>query len=124
MKTRFLPYNKKLIPRAKELRKNMTKEERKLWFDFLKTNHSLKWVTQKVIENYIVDFYSSEVKLIIEIDGSHHYTDDGIEYDKVRTTLLEGFGLKVIRFTNIDINKNFHGVCLKIDKVVMELSNN
>ena len=73
-------YNKKLIPTAKTLRKTMTKEERHLWYDFLK-DYPLKFVRQKVLGRYIADFYCAKVKLVIELDGSHHYTDDGVEYD-------------------------------------------
>lgn len=70
---------------------------------------------QKVIENYVVDFYCSKAKLVIEVDGGQHYTEESIEYDKKRTEILEGYGLKVLRFTNLDIDNNFEGVCNDID---------
>ena len=109
-----LPYNPKLTDRAKELRKNMTKEEKKLWYNFLsKTDY--RFLRQRPIDNYIVDFYCAEYRLVIEIDGSHHYTEDGFKYDSVRSEILSGYDIKVIRFTNQDINNNFNGVCQRIN---------
>lgn len=93
----------------------MTSEERKLWYCFL-SKHDLHFLRQKVIDNYIVDFYCSEVKLVIEVDGSFHYTESGIEYDQIRTNILSGYGLKVIRFSNHEMNFNFKLVCRKIEE--------
>ena len=106
----YIPYNKKYNERAKILRKDMTQEERKLWYMFLK-NHTERFLRQKVIDNYIVDFYCPKKKLIIELDGSQHYTTEGIEYDKIRTELLNSYNLKVIRFSNLEINRQFKEVC-------------
>jgi len=106
----YIPYNKKYKERAKELRKEMTQEERKLWYMFLK-NHSERFLRQKVIDNYIVDFYCPSKKLVIEIDGSQHYTAEGIEYDEIRTEVLNAYNLEVIRFSNWEINKKFKEVC-------------
>jgi len=110
----FLPYNKKYKERARGLRKNMTQEERKIWYLFLK-NHNQRFLRQKAIENYIVDFYCPNKKIIIELDGSQHYTTEGLEYDKIRTDLLKTYNLKVIRFSNLEINKQFKEVCELID---------
>lgn len=103
---------KDLTKMAQELRKNPTREERHLWYDFLKTL-PLNFNRQKVIGNYIVDFYCSSAKLVIELDGSQHYNNDisikkDIERDKF---LKEVFGLKVLRYSNYEVNKNFKGVC-------------
>ena len=115
-----LLYNGKNIPLAKSLRKNATPEENHLWYDFL-SNYKIRFQRQKAIDNFIADFYCHKAKLIIEIDGSQHYTEEGRKHDDYRTEILEGYDLKVIRFTNAQINKNFDGVCWYIDKVVTEL---
>ena len=103
-------HNKYLVSNAKHLRKNMTKEEKHLWYDFLKT-HSIKFLRQKVLGKYIVDFYCPKAKLVIELDGSQHYLDEGITSDNERSDFLKMYGLKIIRFSNLDINTNFEGVC-------------
>ncbi|MCC8078999.1 MAG: endonuclease domain-containing protein [Oscillospiraceae bacterium] len=110
----FTGYNSELAYRAKELRKSMTPEERHLWYDFLRT-YPIKIYRQRVIDRYIVDFYCSSAKLVIEIDGSQHYTADGIEYDSIRSEVLSQYGLEVIRFSNSDINRHFRSVCEAID---------
>ena len=110
--------NKDLTPYARELRKNMTKEERHLWYDFLR-DYPVKFVRQKILKKYIVDFYCPEYKIVIELDGSQHYEDDGPEKDRERTRyLVETFGVEVIRFQNVDVNESFEGVCMEIDRVV------
>ena len=113
----FKGYNKKIIENAKILRKNMTAQEGRLWHSYLK-NYSHKFYRQRVIDNFVADFYCSKAKLIIEIDGSQHYTVDGQEYDNMRTEILEKYGLKVIRFTNRDIDENIVNVCQMIDEEV------
>ena len=118
-----LLYNGKNIPLAKTLRKNSTPEEKHLWYDFL-SGYKVRFQRQKAIDNYIADFYCYKARLVIEIDGSQHYTVNGREKDEFRTEILEGYNLKVIRFTNIQINKNFDGVCRYIDKVVTEIMEN
>ena len=111
-------HNKSNVPLANALRKNMTKEEKHLWYDFLKS-HPLKFMRQKVLGAYIVDFYCYKAKLVIEIDGAQHYSKEGAEYDEKRTEYLEReFGIKVIRFTNLDILKRFEGVCNYINEVI------
>ena len=88
----------------------MTKEERHLWYDFLKSL-PVTVNRQKVIGNYIVDFYCASSKLVIELDGSQHFMDEGLEYDRRRDAYLKRLGLTVVRYANSDINDNFDGVC-------------
>ena len=103
-------HNKQLVPLAKQLRKEMTKEERHLWYDFLK-NLPQTIHRQKVIGNYIVDFYCAEARLVIEIDGSQHRTKQGVESDFLRDAFLNELGIMVARYSNLDISNNFEGVC-------------
>lgn len=112
-------YNNKLKENSRELRKNMTDEEKHLWYDFLRYS-SARFVRQKVIGDYIVDFYCSKAMLVIEIDGSQHFETEAIEYDNERTNYLNKRNLEVLRFTNLDINTNFIGVCEYIDSIVSE----
>lgn len=107
--------NSKLTPNAKELRKNMTKEEKHLWYDFLKSL-PVTVNRQKVIGNYIVDFYCASANLVIELDGSQHYEDDGKQSDIIRDEYLKNLGITVLRYSNYDLNNNFEGVCLDIQK--------
>ncbi len=102
--------NSKLTSNAKSLRKNMTKEERHLWYDFLKSL-PITVNRQKVIDNYIVDFYVASSKLVIELDGSQHYEENGIENDAKRNEYLNSLGIKVLRYSNLDINQRFESVC-------------
>ncbi len=113
-------YNKQLIPNAKNLRKNMTKEERHLWYDYLRTAPR-KFVRQKVLGNYIADFYCASAKLVIELDGSQHYEDAEFEYDMRRTEYLKNFGIRVIRIPNNEINNNFIGVCTFLATILEEI---
>ena len=110
-------YNEQLIPRAKQLRKDMTKEERRLWYDYLRA-YPVKFSRQKVMGNYIVDFYCAEAKLVIELDGSQHYEPDEAKKDAERTAFLEQYGLRVLRFANNEVNENVRGVCEYIDAMV------
>ena len=112
-----LNYNKKNITLAKNLRKNSTPQENHLWYDFL-SKYEVRFQRQKAIDNFIADFYCHKAKLIIEIDGSQHYTEDGREKDEFRTEILEDYDLKVIRFTHRQIDTNFRGVCEYIDAAV------
>ena len=109
-----LYYEAKNKPLAQDLRKNMTKQERHLWYDFL-SSYPLRFRRQKQFGRYIVDFYCSGARLIIELDGSQHYTAEGLEYDRERSAYLEGLGLRIVRFYNSDIDKNFQGVCEQIE---------
>ncbi len=92
----------------------MTKEERHLWYDFLK-NHPIQFKRQYPIGNYILDFYCPRLKLAVELDGSQHYEKMEMEYDHQRTAFLENQGLKVLRFSNLDVMKDFRAVCDAID---------
>ena len=112
-----LSYNKNNINLAKNLRKNATKQENRLWYDFL-SKHKIRFQRQKAIDNFIADFYCHKAKLVIEIDGSEHYTEEGKEKDCFRTEILEGYDLKVVRFTNYQIDTSFYGVCSYIDSIV------
>jgi len=97
----------------------MTKEENHLWYDFLRP-YPVRFSRQKVLVlgRYIADFYCAEAKLVIELDGSEHYTEEGKQYDEERTAFLEEYGLTVIRIPNTEIHKNFRGVCEYIDRLV------
>ena len=97
----------------------MTKEERHLWYDFLRS-YPVRFSRQKVLGKYIADFYSAEAKLIIELDGSQHYEDSNKEKDDERTAFLESYGLKVIRIPNNEVSRNFRGVCEYIDAAVKQ----
>lgn len=110
-------HNSELVPYAKQLRKDMTKEERHLWYDFLRT-YSVRFSRQKVLGKYIADFYSAEAKIVIELDGSQHYGEDEKEKDAERTAFLEAYGLKVLRIPNNEVNSNFQAVCEYIDTTV------
>ena len=112
-------HNKQLVPLAKKLREEMTKEERHLWYDYLRT-YPVRFSRQKVLGRYVVDFYSAEAKIVIELDGSQHYEEDNIQADSVRTAFLEGYGLKIIRIPNNEVSKNFCGVCEYIDTAVKQ----
>ena len=110
-------HNKDIVPTEKMLRKNMTKEEKHLWYDFLRT-YPIRFSRQKVLGRYIADFYCAGAKLIIELDGLGHYTEEGKRHDEERTAFLEEYGLTVIRIPNTEIHKNFRGVCEYIDHLV------
>lgn len=110
-------HNPSLTQNARNLRKNMTKEEKHLWYDFLRT-YEIRFLRQKVIDNYIADFYCNKAKLVVEIDGSHHYEENGIEYDRIRTEKMQDRDLLVIRIPNSEINNNFSNVCDYIDLIV------
>ena len=97
----------------------MTPQERKLWYDFLKA-YPVRVLRQKVIQSYIVDFYCSKAKLVIEIDGGHHFQDENKAYDFERTKIIEGFGLEVIRFNNHQVDHEFDAVCTAINVKIQE----
>ena len=107
----------RLTPRARELRKNMTPEERHLWYDFLRT-YPVRFLRQKVVGGYILDFYCASVKLAVEVDGTQHYAPDQIQYDAERERYLNGWGITVVRVPNSDIRTVFSEVCTKIDQIV------
>ena len=112
-------YNSKIVSLAKGLRKNMTKEERHLWYDFLR-EYPVKFTRQKVLGKYIADFYCAKANVVIELDGSQHYEAEGLVNDEKRTQYLEQYRIKVIRISNLDVLKNFEGVCAYIDNIVKQ----
>ena len=112
-------HNKQLVPLAKQLRKEKTKEERHLWYDYLRL-YPVRFLRQRVLGKHIVDFYCTEAKLIVEPDGFRHYEDINIENDAQRTAFLKGYGLKVIRIPNNEVSQNFRGVCEHIDAAVKQ----
>lgn len=115
----FTGYNPAMKDRARKLRKNMTPQERHLWYDFLR-GYPVKFYRQRSIDNFIVDFYCSRAHLAIEVDGSQHYTAGGLEYDRQRSAILRQYGVKVVRFSNSDIDREFGTVCAFIDKIIRE----
>ena len=92
----------------------MTKEERRLWSDYLKS-YPARIRRQSVIGPYIADFYCASAKLVIELGGSQHYEREGLEYDERRTAYMERIGLKVVRIPNNEVIQNFRGVCEYVD---------
>ena len=114
-------YNKENIPLEKTLRKNMTSWERKLWYDFLRY-YPVRFQRQKAIGNYIADFYCAKARLVIELDGGGHYTAELAKKDEMRTKDLKSMNLTVVRICNLDIDRNFSGVCEYIDLTVKRLS--
>ena len=114
----ILPRDKKQKPHSSFLRNNATKQENHLWYDFLKQSQ-FQFNRQRIIGEYIVDFYCPTAKLVIELDGSQHFEKEAIEYDTLRTGYLKSLGLKVLRFTNDEIDQSFESVCLKINKSIL-----
>ena len=114
-------YNKENIVLAKDLRKNMTPWERKLWYDYLRY-YPVRFQRQKAIGNYIADFYCARVQLVLELDGGGHYTAEQEEKDEFRTKELESLNCTILRICNLDIDRNFEGVCEYIDSAVKNLS--
>ena len=114
-------YNKANIPLAKILRKNMTPWERKLGYDFLR-NYPVRFQRQKAIGNYSSDFCCAKARLVVELDGGRHYTQEQADKDELRTKELEAMNLTVVRVCNLDIDRNFRGVCEHIDMTVKNLS--
>ena len=118
-----LPYSKQNLNFARELRKNMTAEERHLWYDFLRT-YPVKIYKQKILGPYIVDFFCETAKLVIELDGSQHYEPDEQQQDASRSAYLESLGLMVVRYSNADLHRNFRGVCESIDLLIRQRRKN
>jgi len=113
----MIPYNKRNIPFAKELRRNMTPWERKLWYEFLR-GYPLRFQRQKAIGEYIADFYCAKARLVIELDGGGHYTAEQREADTRRDAELNTLGLTVLRIRNTEVDKDFAAVCEYIDVYV------
>ena len=102
--------NHKLLPRAKELRKDMTPQERHLWYDFLR-DYPVKIYKQRIIDSFIADFYCASARLVIELDGSQHFSEEGLARDKARTEIIQRHGIHVLRFTNREVDTQFEAVC-------------
>ena len=113
---KHIPVNSRLDKYAKKLRKSMTEEERILWYNILR-GRTPRFHRQKIIGNYIVDFYCPELQLVIEVDGTHHYQEDNLLYDEKRTDYLRKLGLYVIRFDNVDVRKDYEYVKYTVDTV-------
>ncbi len=113
-------YNPKLVAKAAALRKQMTKQERHLWYGYLR-EYDVPFYRQKILGHYIADFYCARAKLVVELDGSQHYENAGMQYDAQRTKELSQFGLTVIRIPNNEVDHNFVGVCEYIDACVKRL---
>lgn len=106
----FVPKNPAMTPRARELRREMTPQERYLWFDFLR-DYPVRFRRQRVIESFVADFYCSRALLVIEIDGSQHFTPQGQAYDLERSAIFETYGIQVLRFSNYEVDTQFEAVC-------------
>lgn len=109
--------NNRMLDRAKELRRNMTPQERKLWYMFLR-DYPVKIYKQRIIDSFIVDFYCAKAKLVIELDGSQHYTNQGLAHDRERSAMLQKYQLQVIRFNNLEVDQQFRAVCVMIDRTI------
>ena len=119
----MIPQNKNLKPLARKLRNNATRHENRLWYEFLR-NYPVQFNRQMIIMNYIADFYCAKAKLVIELDGSQHYSEEGMTKDMAREELLKTLDLEVLRFSNLDIDQSFAGVCEIIDNTVLRKTGN
>ena len=117
----MIEYNKNNISLARNMRKNPTPWERKLWYEFLRA-YPIRFQRQKAIGNYIVDFYCAKARLVIELDGGGHFSKEQLDYDNSRSKELQSRGLKVLRFSNLEIDRHFYEVCETIDREVRNLS--
>lgn len=115
----ILPRDKRLRQQARLLRSSATRQESLLWYDYLRSC-PLRFNRQRVIGPYIVDFYCDQAKLVIELDGAQHYEEEELAYDQRRTAYLEGLGLMVLRFSNVDVNKNFEAVRAAIERALAQ----
>lgn len=117
VRTEYVPGNAALKEHAQKLRRQSTAEERHLWYDYLRS-YPVQFVRQRIVGSYIVDFFCKQAKLAVELDGSQHYEEQGVEYDARRTAYLLEQGIEVLRFSNLDVHDNFEGVCWSIDLAV------
>ena len=115
----MLPYNPKLKERSRQLRNNMTDAEMRLWAKVRRKQIKDCWFyRQKPVGEYIVDFYCPKAKLVIEVDGGQHFSDETAEYDRIRDEFLSNLGLRVLRFSNNDVMKNIEGVVARIENEI------
>ena len=119
MENKKLPRNKSLKNLSSDLRNNATPEENKLWYEFLRT-YPIRFNRQRIVGNFILDFYCAKARLAVELDGSQHYENSGISHDEQRTKYLVSLGITVLRFSNTEVNKSFYEVCTVIDMTVKD----
>ena len=112
-----IPKDSTQLENARRLRREMTAHERKLWYLFLR-KYPVKIYKQRIIGRFIVDFYCASARLVIELDGSQHYTEQGKCYDKERTAMIEAYGVQVLRFSNREVDSNLAGVCQTIAQTI------
>jgi len=118
----MLPYNKNLKQRSRQLRENLTDAEKHLWAKVrMKQLRGRQFYRQKPIGDYIVDFYCPKAKLVIEVDGSQHFSDEVTSYDRIRDEYLSSLGLRVLRFTNTEVLTNTEGVLERISENMGEI---
>ena len=117
MKSNIVPKNSNMLSRARELRRDMTPQESKLWYQFLR-RYPVKIYKQRIIESFIADFYCSRAQLVIELDGAQHTTEQGRQYDSERSSIFSQYGLEVLRFSNRDVDFHFESVCEKIHQTI------
>lgn len=115
----FIPYKKDNKVLANNLRRNITPEEKKLWYQCLRL-FPVRFNKQKRLGNYIVDFYCHKARIVIELDGEQHYEEEAIIYDQQRTKYLEQFNILVLRYTNRELKANFKGVCEDIENTLKQ----
>ena len=114
-----IPKDNSQLENARQLRREMTPHERKLWYLFLR-KYPVKIYKQRIIGRYIADFYCASARLVIEVDGSQHFEPQGMDYDSERSKFLETLGLKVLRFSNREIDREFQSVCTQIDLTIQK----
>ena len=120
MKSEFYTgYNAELKDRSRQLRKNMTRQERHLWYDFLR-DYPIKIYRQRSIDRFIADFYCSRAHIVIEVDGGQHYESNGLARDAERSAIIQNYNLAVVRVSNAEVDQNFFGVCEFIDRRIKE----
>ena len=115
----YTGYNAELKDRSRQLRKNMTRQERHLWYDFLR-DYPIKIYRQRSIDRFIADFYCSRAHIVIEVDGGQHYESNGLARDAERSAIIQNYNLAVVRVSNAEVDQNFFGVCEFIDRRIKE----
>ena len=119
MKKTIVVKNNDMLDVARRLRREMTPQEQRLWYVFLR-KYPVKFYKQRIIESFIVDFYCADARLVIELDGSQHYTEQGVQYDMERSAVFEQYGVQVLRFRNQDVSAHFEMVCEQIHEAVVK----
>jgi very-short-patch-repair endonuclease len=115
----FNGFSHNLLPNARSLRRTMTRQERRLWYEFLR-DYPVKFYRQRPIDQFVLDFYCARARLVIEVDGGQHYEPHSKEYDMWRTSVLTKYKLDVLRFSNLDVDREFAAVCEAIDTEVKQ----